>query len=805
MNRRAKIFIGIIFTVIVFAAAFYIISTELLKRPLPKYEGEIVVKGITRDVKIFRDDYAVPYIYAENDEDAAFALGFVHAQERLFQMDILRRAGEGRLSEVLGGKTVPIDKMFRTIGLYKNVETNFPKLSDDTKRILAAYSKGINQFINQARGKYPLEFALLGYEPYQWKPEHSLVLAKMMAWELNISWWTDIAYTHLVQKLGEEKAKEIIPDYPQNAPVIIPPGIRNYAQVTDELIKIDRQFRQITGFVGTHIGSNAWVVNGSMSATGKPILANDPHLSFQAPGKWMVVVIRSSQGWNVEGFTIPGLPAVVIGKNKNIAWGMTNVMADDADFYIEKLDDPKLKYFIDGNWQDLKIENDSIEVKDSSKVYYQIKKTHRGPVITDIHSNNFLLNTSSIQKAVLSMRWTALEFSDEFKGIFSLNKAAGWEDFKAALKDFTVPGQNFVYADNRGNIGYVCAARLPIRNNVSPTFVYDGSTSANDWRGFVPYEEMPKIFNPPENYIATANNKTVKDFRYHISNLWEPSSRIERIIQLLKSKEKHSSGDFKKYQTDFYSPYAKEISGYIEPAFKGINIKDENMRNALSLISKWDHTMNSQSQIPSIYAFFYQNLLKNIFMDEMGIQLYDEFVFMSNIPYKVVQKLLLENKSTWFDDINTSQIEDRDIIIRRSLADALNELEKSFGKDMQAWQWGEIHKLTFKHLFHGQSGLFDKFGDIGEFSIGGDGTTVFNTEFSFNKPFETRLGPSMRFIHDFSTPDEFDFILPTGQSGHIMSPHYKDMTKLWLNGNSIKINLRDENIYTKKMLILRRD
>lgn len=804
MNRYGKIFIGVLFTIIVLAAAFFITSKKLLNRPLPKYEGEITVKGISRDVKIFRDDYAVPYIYAENDEDAAFSLGFVHAQERLFQMDILRRAGEGRLSEVLGSKAIPMDKMFRTLGIYKNVGVNFPKMCDDTKRMLLAYSNGINQFIKQAKGKMPLEFALLEYEPYLWKPEHSLVIAKLMAWELNISWWTDIAYTHLVQQLGEEKARDIIPDYPQNAPVIIPPGIKNYTQIPLEIIKIDRQLKQITGFTGTHIGSNAWVVNGSMSKSGKPLLANDPHLSFQAPGKWLVAVIRSN-GWNVEGFTLPGLPAVVIGKNQNIVWGMTNVMADDADFYIEQLDESKAKYYIDGNWQNLKIENDSIDVKDSSKVYFQIKRTHRGPIITDIHSNNFLMNTSQVKKAVLSMRWTAFEFSDEFKGIFALNKAAGWEDFKSALKDFTVPGQNFVYADNLGNIGYVCAARLPLRNSISPTFVYDGSTSANDWRGFVPYEEMPKIFNPPENYIATANNKTAKDFHYHISNLWEPSSRIERIIQLLKSKVKHSAEDFKKYQTDFYSPYAKEIAGYIEPAFKGINIKDNNMRDALSLIAKWDHTMNAQSQIPSIYAYFYQNLLKNIFVDEMGTQLFDEFIFMSNIPYRVVQKLLLENNSTWFDDVNTSQVEGRDVIIRKSFADALNELEKLYGKDMQAWQWGEIHKLTFKHFFHGQSSLFDDFGDIGEFNMGGDGTTVFNTEFSFNKPFETILGPSMRFIYDFAAPDEFNFILPTGQSGHVLSPHYKDMTESWLRGNIIKMNIRDENIYTEKLLILRRE
>lgn len=803
MNRGVKIFKGVFFSLIIFAAVFYFISLKLVKRPLPVYEGELETAGISRDIKIFRDEDAVPYIYAESEEDAAFALGFVHAQERLFQMDLLRRAGEGRISEIIGSRTVPIDKMFKTLGIFTLVKEIFPRLSNETQRILIAYSKGVNEFIKNSKGKLPEEFALLNYEPYEWKPEHSLVIAKLMAWELNISWWTDIAYTHIAQKLGEEKAREIIPNYQQNAPVIVPPGIKKYAQIPLDMIHIDRQFRQLTGFNGTHIGSNAWVVNGAMSKSGKPILANDPHLAFQAPGKWLVAAIRGGN-WNAEGFTLPGLPAIVIGKNKNIAWGVTNVMADDADFYIEQLDSAKTQYMLDGIWRQLKIENDSVAVKDSAFVHFKIKKTHRGPLITDIHANNFLMNTSNIQKAVLSMRWTAFEFSDEFKGIFSLNKASGWDEFKQALKDFTVPGQNFVYADKDGNIGYVCAAKLPLRNSVNPTFIYDGTTSSNDWRGFVLYEEMPKIFNPAENFIATANNKTINDFRYHISNLWEPTSRIERITSLLKSKPVHSAEDFKKYQTDFYSPYAKEISSYIIPAFKDVKINDENMNRALKMIGAWDYVMNSDSQIPSIYAAFFQCLLKNIFQDEMGEQIFNEFIFMANIPYRVVQKLFAGNQSSWFDNINTPQIENRDAIIRQSFADALIYLENKFGPDMEKWQWGELHKITFKHIFHGQSGLFDRFGDIGEFPIGGDGTTVFNTEYSFNTPYETRLGPSMRFIFDFAQPDQFEFILPAGQSGHPLSPHYRDMTKMWISGRTVKAELRDEKIFTGKLLLLKR-
>lgn len=804
MLKGVKIFTGIFFSLIIFAAAFYLISIKLVKRPLPVYEGEYSVKGISGAVKIFRDEWGVPAIYADGEEDAAFALGFVHAQERLFQMDLIRRAGEGRISEIIGGRTVPIDKMFRTLGLFKFVKEIYPRLSDNTKRMLAAYSNGVNEFIRNAKGKLPLEFAILNYEPYEWKPEHSLVIAKLMAWELNISWWTDIAYTHIVQKLGEEKARDIIPDYPQNAPLIIPQGIKGYASVPLDLIHIDRQFRELTGFTGTHIGSNGWVGGGAITSSGKPMLANDPHLSFQAPGKWLVAIIRSGS-WNVQGFTLPGLPAVVIGSNRDIAWGVTNVMADDADFYIEKLDESKTKYLIDGELRPLSIEKDSVIVKDSAKVYFDIKKTHRGAIITDIHANNFLLKTDKIDKAVLSMRWTALEFSDEFKGIFSLNKARNWEEFKNALSDFTVPGQNFVYADNSGNIGYVCAARLPIRSSINPTFVYDGTTSSSDWRGFVPYEQMPKLYNPPDNLIATANNKTVRDFGYHISNLWEPASRIERITELLKSKPRHTPEDFVKYQMDQTSPYAKEIKNYIEPAFKEIKVNDERLKSAIKMISNWDGNMNQSSQIPSIYSVFFNSLIKNIFEDEMGEQIYSEFIFMANIPYRVVQKLLAENNSSWFDNVNTPVIETRDAVIRQSFAEALIKLDGLFGSNMEKWQWGELHKVKFKHMFSGQSGLFDRFGDIGEFSIGGDGTTVFNTEYSFNKPFETKLGPSMRFVYDFSKPDKFAFVMPGGQSGHPLSPLYRNMARRWLRGEMITLDLKDEVIYTGRLLTLNRE
>ncbi|MEN8194213.1 MAG: penicillin acylase family protein, partial [Bacteroidota bacterium] len=544
MSSIIKIIIGIFLTLLVILIAFGIISYSVLDSKIPEYSGEHYVSGITQEVQIFRDNFAVPYIIAENELDVVFALGYVHAQERLFQMDMARRAGEGRLSEIIGSKTVPFDKMFRTLGLFKTVQKSYDKLNPISKQYLEAYSKGVNEYIKNADGNFTFEFDILGYDPYPWKPEHSLVIAKLLAWELNISWWTDIVFSHLVQKLGEEKVAEIIPDYDENSPTIIPEKLNSYSEIPLNLYKVDRKFREFSGFVGTHIGSNNWVVNGNKSDSGSVIIANDPHLAHRLPGHFLFAVVRSNE-WNGEGFSIPGLPFFIIGKNQNISWVLTNVMADDSDFYIEKLDSTNTHYLLDDEWRELNIASDTIIVKDSSSVIYDIVKTHRGPIISEIHLYDILYSNEYQNKTTMSMRWTALDYTDDLYAMISVNKAKNWSDFRKALKHFTAPGQNFVYGDIKGNIGYVCAAKLPLRNNNSPTMVYDGSNSENDWKGFVPYSKMPKLYNPNENFIASANNKTVNDFPYHISNIWEPASRIDRITELLKSKETHSAEDFK--------------------------------------------------------------------------------------------------------------------------------------------------------------------------------------------------------------------------------------------------------------------
>ena len=770
--------------ILIFAAIT--VGYFLLRKSIPSYNGTIHVKGIKSEVKIYRDSVAVPYIYAKNQEDAAFALGYVQAQERMFQMDLMRRAAEGRLSEIFGSKTVPFDKMFRTLGLYKIARREFKKDSPLSKKFLIAYSKGVNAYLKKNKGNYSIEFDVLHYKPQKWKPEESIAISKLFAWELNISWWTDIAFADLYKKLGIKKVMDILPNFNENMPTIIPKNVKKFQNISSDFLKTDIKFRKFIGFTGTHIGSNSWVVNPKLSASGKVIMANDTHLALMLPGMWFVAVIRSDK-WNVSGFTLPGLPAVVIGKNRYISWALTNAMVDDADFYVEQLDSSKTHYNLDGTWRPLKIVSDTIKVRDSSNVIFKIEKTFHGPIISNIHPYNILYPNKEQGQTTLSMKWTAFNFSDDLLSMLEVNKAKNWRSFKKALKYYSTPGQNFIYGDSSGNIGYILSAKIPIRNKLSSTQIYDGVLSTTGWTGYVPYSIMPKMYNPKQNFIASANNKISNNFPYYISNIWEPPSRIKRIDELLSSKKKYSIDDFKKYQMDVYSFYARKIVPYILNAFKGVKITDKNLNTALELLRDWNYKFNLYSQTPAIYSVFFQKLLENTLMDEMGKNLFKEYVFIANLPYRVMPKLLKEN-SSWFDNINTPKVETRDEIIRKSLSDALSELENKFGKNIALWQWGKIHHLKLKHPFNGFYKIIDKLVDIGPFEIGGDGTTIFNTEYSFTNPYNCVIGQSMRYLFDFSNPNVFYVVLPAGQSGHIFSKHYKDMTSAWLDGKYFKVH-----------------
>lgn len=818
--NRLKIFTGIFVVIVLILIFSFFFVNRIVKKSYPKTEGDISIKGIKSEVKIYRDDFGIPYIEATNEDDLFFALGFVHAQDRLFQMDITRRAGMGRLSEILGTKAIDFDLMFKTTSFNDIARRLYENASPEIKRICKSYTDGINAYLDFAAGNYSIEFDLLNYQPEKWEPYQVYLIARLTAWELNLGWWVDVVYAQLQKKLSEEKLIQLIPDYPSDAPTIIQskakqesknsalslnrPEFRYSDEIVDQLSRyfsVNINARKFLGFNETYSGSNSWAISSKLSESGKPILANDPHLMYSVPSKWYIVSLNSPT-LKVSGVTIPGSPSVVIGKNEKIAWGLTNLMLDDCDLFIEKLDSTGTKYFFNNEWKNLEVKYDTIKIKDSTDIVIEIKSTHRGLLIQ--FANKFLAK-SKFSEAI-SMKWTGFEVSDELLTFYKINKAQNYKEFREALRTFNCPAQNFLCADVEGNIFYKAGGKIPLRNYSNFLFPLDGTNSLSDWNSYLSFDLLPEVLNPEIGFIATNNNPPSFDFKNIVGNLWEPHSRAERINQLLKSKSKFDVEDFEKFQMDIISPYAKNISTHIVKAFANVNIKNHNLKRAVELFQNWDGRLRKYDPLSLVYNVFLIKLMENTFKDEMGDELYKQFLFVGNVPLRVIYQLLNNNypdSISVFDNLETDKIETKDEIIRVSLAQSISQLEKDFGENFSDWSWGNVHQVRFKHLFSGQNKIIDKLIDIGPYPIGGDQTTLLNTSFKYYEPFENYLGPSMRQIVDLSNINNSLIIITSGQSEHIGNKNYKDQSLMWLSGDYINLNTNKEKYHQHRVLILK--
>jgi len=801
-----RFLLGLLIVFVLAFLGFIILAYRLVTRSLPETTGTISLSSLHQPVEVVRDNYGVPHIKAHDEHDLFLAVGYVQAQDRLWQMDLIRRAGEGRLAEILGPEAVKFDKLFRTLGFARLAQRLAQQLHHESRAALEAYAQGVNEYITSHHGNYPIEFAILGYEPEPWTVEHSLLVARLMAWELNLSWWVDLSLGELLVRVGEEHTRQIIPTYPENAPSIVSEpwqgmphsltrrSVRSRIGFSNEqmsrrvfehlrgFLKINEEFRRQFQFEGVHIGSNSWVVDSFRSTSGKPILANDPHLAFGVPSKWYEMHL-TCPGFNVAGVSLPGAPAIVIGHNDRIAWGLTNVMADDADFYVERVDSTNpFRYEYNGTWLPVDTATEVIRVRDEMPVSILVRSTHHGAIVSDVWPTAIPF-ADSLREGVVSMRWTGFEMSDEMYALHRINQARNWDEFVSGLKEFAVPGQNFIYADVDGNIGYWAAVRLPVRpagyNSVLPL---PGWSKDAEWKGFVPFEQLPHVLNPREHFIATANNKIVGDwYPYYISQLWEPPSRILRIQEMILQKEKLSVEDMKHMQFDYVSPFARELVPYILHAFDSTRVDDATLATALTYFRNWDANCTGESVPASIFCVFFTHLLQNTFRVHMDQSLFNTYVFLTNVPYRALPVLLSDSTSWWFDDPRTQTVETRDDVIRKSLQDALAELRQRLGEDIKTWQWGKLHTVTFEHLL-GRRWPLDKIFNIGTFPVGGTGTTVNNGEYRFHQPYANVLGPSMRQITDLSDTKRSWSVLPTGQSGQPFSAHFNDQTPLWLEG-----------------------
>ena len=778
MSRNTRIVAGTIGVLVIALLAAAMFLRYQIRKSFPVTEGSIEVPGLEFPVAVTRDAFGVPSIDARNEHDLMMATGYVHAQDRLWQMDMARRAAEGRLSELFGAATVPFDRMFRIVGLRRSAERILARMAPGSVDRLRWYAEGVNASIATARGRYPVEFDLLGYTPEPWTPLHSVLVGRLIAWELNLSWWTDVTYGSIAARVPLDRLMEIMPEYPADVPPTVPAAQwRSYAATALPYLRAAQAYASFAGLSAIRGGSNAWAVGPGRSATGGAILANDTHLQLECPARWYEIDMRMP-AMHVRGMSMAGVPAVIAGRNDSIAWGITNLMADDADFYVEQLDSATGEsYLYNGAWHPLERIAEEIGVRGDTAVPLTIRLTRHGPLVTDIRTP---LQLGKAPYAA-SMRWTGNEVDDQFLAFTLIDRARTWQEFAAGVAEFAVPGQNFVYADTRGNIGYWCGARIPVRagrNSLLPLPGWDPST---EWRGFVPFAKLPHMFNPPSGYVATANNRIVDEsYPWHISDLWEPPSRIQRLNDVLgKPGDVFSVQDFERLQLDTYSRYARDIVPYLLEAFHDSVGTLPMGERIFEYIRNWHHRFDADDIATSIYQEFLVRLVRNTFADEMGDSLFHDWVILGNVPLRVTARLLAEGNSPWFDDVRTPAVEGRDEIVRRSLREAVAALRETYGDDPREWGWGRIHTVTLRHPF-GLRKPLDRIFNIGPFPAPGGSTALISMEYDLNAPFKVTVGPSFRQIFDMH--GDFRAVLPSGESGQVFHVHYDDQTRLWLNG-----------------------
>lgn len=823
--------------VVAVAAAFFV--TWTIQRSFPQTSGEVTLKGLEKSVIVQRDDRGIPTITASTASDLLFAQGFVHAQDRFFEMDFRRHVTSGRVSEMFGASQVDTDKFLRTLGWRKTAEKEVEALDETTLGYYQAYADGVNAYLSSRSGaELSLEYAVLGmqnpdYEPEPWQPADSVAWLKAMAWDLrtNIEDETDRAL--LAARLaaaGETSeqtgalVKKIYPDYPFDENPVIVPKISAVepvttdatpasftggdAEVTDALRTVEWQeadsvieaASMLLGGAGEGIGSNSWVVSGDLTESGKPLLANDPHLGAALPSVWYQMQLTCREvteacPFDVGGFTFSGMPGVVIGHNAKMAWGFTNLTTDVADLYVEKIDGDA--YWRDGKKQPLEIEEDVIKVAGGKDVPLTIRRTAHGPIISGLTDDFTAIADDPVVSAgdqplvlegapeipagdtALSLRWTALDAGTTSSALFAMNLAEDFDGFRRAASLFDVPAQNLIYADLEGNIGYQAPGRLPIRGAGDGTLPQPGWDSTYDWKGYIPFDELPVSYNPPKGYIVTANNAIVgDDYKYFLSKDWDYGYRAARIAHLIERRAAAApltAQDMREIQMDDEMWIGKQLAA----AMSDVPVDRTGPRAAVDLLRTWD-AQNTPGSAAAAYAnVLWSNLAHNVFVDrEVPMPVSDQ-----GRLFTVVGAMLEdENDPLWANE--KLGVDDMKSMLALSAEQAYDELAELQGEDVTAWRWGDLHALTLTHGTLGTSGIapIEMLFNRGPYPVGGGASVVNATGWHLGESYATVTVPSMRMVIDLDDFDSSTWNHLTGASGHAFNAHYTDQTDDWAKG-----------------------
>lgn len=761
---------------------FVIIASIIkwLHHPLPIYEGEKTLSGLKDNVDIYTDSYGVPHVFANNEDDLFFVAGYIAASERLFQLSTVALAVRGELASVFGDDLLSSDIYLRTWRIHDTAQKMVKAMKPANKKIFNTFCDGINTRIDEIKNDPPIEFKILGIDPPYWDPAVVAGYARMMAHEMQGAWEPEIVYGAVASYFGEDKLKELIPGYHASMQTISSQSLKILKPAFDDILANEFKLRDLFGERNADIGSNNWVVSGELTKSGKPLLANDPHLAYTQPPRWFEIHLNGGR-FNISGVCIAGIPIPVIGQNEHVAWGFTNSMVDDVDFFIETIhpNDPT-KYQWGDQWRDIEFVEETIPRQNEKDTTITIRLTHHGPIISDVHG---LLKNKNI---AMSMSWTGHWVTTEMDAWVKLNTMRNWEDFSNGVKLFGVPGQNIVYADNQGNIGWRPAVFVPLRKEGSSLVPRPGHDPDYDWNGKIPFEDMPYLYNPEKGYISTANNKTIgDDFPYYISGLWADPSRSEQIVRRLDNMNQMTVEDMKSIQLDHTSPFAETIVPYLLLAESGEEIG--NVARAYQFLKEWDFVEDVDSEAALVFHAALRNLTLNIYSDELsllGDNYLEAYTGLKYLVHRKLREVLATEESSWIDNIKTkNHKETLQEIIRKSMVDAVQELESKYGVNVSNWKWGDAHALSHKHMLSEIkliNWLFDL--EVGPYRSGGSDKTPNAGGYSFNRPYKQTAGASMRRIVDFSNMNETQFVIPTGQSGIPSSPHYKDQADLYHNG-----------------------